>query len=188
MLGTLRDLAIRLGTGAPAGSNDAGPMLGIGGRRHCLVARLHGACPDATHQSPRERAVHKELGLLTFLDLTLAPIGGGNGPPVYLVQIIHPVAEMGIESAGVRETERPAASRLLSPNYDLFQVRFQMHDRALPCLVCQFRGVPAMKQVQHHRTRTEVERYVLTHSGTRVARHAQSLEPALLDVPHSDRG
>lgn len=73
----------------------------------------------------------EELGLLSFLNISIPEIGIGYCGPIQLVKMCQATLEPGIIGASVRSAESPRAVGVLSPVNHGIKVSFKMNDLTL---------------------------------------------------------
>src|SRR4029078_4876239 len=112
-------------------------------------------------EMPGKELVYQKLSLFALLDLRVPEVRRRYRCPIHFTELVDPVPEFGVERSRIRQAEGPAAVFAFGPGYGFVQVRFQMYDGSLSAVVGQLRMVGAMDQVQHDRTRAEIERHVV---------------------------
>ena len=140
---------------------------------------------DAPNQAERREALDQQLGLLTLLHPRVTPIPRLDRRPAQGREVVEAREEARVAGPGVDVGERPTPPLPLRPAHDLMQAKLQMHERPLTLGVGDVRVISAVKQVQHHRARTKVERHTGADVEPSVTLHSPLASP-LLDVCDAD--
>src|SRR5882672_3192587 len=85
-----------------------GPVSHAAKRQSNLLGNELRPDADSPNHVPRERLVHQELRLLSFLDLGRTEVARFHGWPVHLSKLIQLRPKRSIHCPGVRESKRPA--------------------------------------------------------------------------------